>query len=383
MKKTPDHTYIKIVLFFSVIGMLFLPMTQQELKWIELEPLNGSYTTLEKPVLKPSNWLEGNYQSDLEKYLDQEVGFRNFFVRIYNQTYYSLFNQARANNVTVGKKNYLYDISYINAYLGRDFVGQDMIERKISKLQKISDTLKAQDIDIIIVFAPGKGSFYPEFIPDKFDSHRKTLTNHKAYVKELSKSTIHFLDLNQWFINQKATSPYPLFPKTGIHWSLYGEILAFDSLTKYVESIRDIHLPKFHIDRIETSFTVRDTDDDVEKGMNLLFDIKDLKMGYPVLSFQESDTDTKLKVITVADSYYWGVFGKGISGRIFKDEQFWYYNKEIHAYTFSEPKLVKDVNIRTEVESKDVIILLFTDANLSNFDYGFINQLYDAYFKIK
>lgn len=365
------------------IGFLFLPMIQQFKKLVELKPLNGSYATIEEPVFKLNDWFEGKYQKNQEQYIDQEVGFRNFLVRTYNQIHYTLFDQARANNVIVGKENYLYDENYILAYLGRDFIGQKKIVDKVSKLQKISDTLRKQNIDIVVVFAPGKGSFFPEFIPESYEPSRKSITNHAAYSKELRKSDIHFLDLNTWFLSLKGKTNYPLFPKTGIHWSLYGEVLALDTLSDYVRAMRKTQLPKMIIDRVENPDTLRGTDDDIEKGMNLLFNIQDLKMGYPMLSFIENEKDTKLKVITVADSYYWGIFGQGLSGRIFVDEQFWYYNREIHSRFLPQSKLVQDVNIRQEVEKRDVIVLLFTDSNLPNFAYGFIDQLYDLYFKTK
>ena len=381
MKKSTIHILIKRLLLILIIGFLFLPMIQQMRMLVEIKPLDGSYSSIEKPGFRLTDWFEGKYQKAQESYVDQEVGFRSFLVRTYNQIHYNLFNQARANNVTVGKEDYLYDESYINAYLGRDFIGQKNVSDKVAKLQKISDTLRAQNIDIIVVFAPGKGSFYPEFIPESYEPNRKTITNHQAYAKELKKSNMHFLDLNSWFISMKGKSKYPLFPKTGIHWSVYGEVLALDTLANYVQKIRNIQLPKMVLDKVDISDTVRGTDDDIEKGMNLIFNIPDLKMGYPVLSFIEKDTDVNLKVITVADSYYWGVFGQGLSGRIFADEQFWYYNREIHSRFLPQSKLVKDVNIRKEVEKREVVVLLFTDANLPDFAYGFIDQLYDLYFK--
>lgn len=381
MEKSTIYKFLKYLLFLAVIGFLFLPMIQQVRKMVELKPLDGSYATMVKPIFNLDDWFEGKYQKEEEKYIDQEIGFRSFLVRTYNQVHYSLFDQARANNVIVGKENYLYDENYINSYLGRDFIGQKLIAEKIAKLQKISDTLRAQNIDVVVVFAPGKGSFFPEYIPDQYELKRKTITNHAAYSKALKKTDIHFLDFKSWFLTMKGKTNYPLFPKTGIHWSLYGEVLALDSLAHYVGKIRNAQLPKMFIDRVETPDSLRGTDDDIEKGMNLLFNIQDLKMGYPMVSFQESSSDTKLKVITVADSYYWGVFGQGLSGRIFVDEQFWYYNKEIHSRFLPQSITVDEINIRTEVEKRDVIVLLFTDSNLQNFAYGFIDKLYDLYYK--
>lgn len=380
MQESTVHIIIKKILFGGIICLLFLPMIQQEVEIVELEPLNGSFETMKDPCFGLNDWLEGSYQVNKQDYLDQNIGFKSVFVRIYNQIHYTLFNQAKANGVIVGKENYLYEENYIKAYLGRDFIGYEQIAEKVNKLQKIDDTLQSKGIDLIVVLAPGKGSFYPEFIPEKYNPTQKSITNYEIYHKELSRSNIHFLDLNQWFRDMKSKSDYPLFPKTGIHWSKYGEILALDTIVKYIEFIRKISLPKIHIDNIELSDSMRATDDDIEKGMNLFFNIKDVEMGYPTLSFKETDSTTKPKVITVADSYYWGVFGSGLTGRLFKEDQFWYYNQEIHSSLLPNPLNVKDVNIKEEIEKRDVIILLSTDANLYKFSYGFIEQLYQVYF---
>ncbi len=174
----------------------------------------------------------------------------------------------------------------------------------------------------------------------------------------------------------KSTSPYPLFPKTGIHWSKYGEVVAADSIIKYINSIqREKKVPELMIGDIETSINIRGNDDDIEKGMNLLFDIGDLQMGYPKFKVQKDSDAGTAKVLTIADSYYWG-----LSKDAFNEGQFWYYNKQIYPDSYTTPVNVKDINIIEEVEKNDVVILLSTDANLNKFAFGFIDQLYDSYF---
>jgi hypothetical protein len=381
MQNPNNHIIIKKTLFIGLISLLFLPMIQKETKLIDFHPLDGSFKIIENPSFKLSAWFDGEYQIAQQKYLNQNIGFKSFFVRSYNQIYFTFFNQARANSVIVGKENYLYEENYIKAHLGRDFIGDDQISEKIRKLQKVYDTLQTKGIDLIVVFAPGKASFYPEYIPEQYNPSDKGTTNYETYRTKLSESNIHFLDLNQWFRNMKGKSDYPLFPKTGIHWSRYGEVLALDTIANYIETIRSIKLPKIHIDKIEATDEMRATDDDIEKGMNLLFNIKDLNMGYPVINISDTIGGvTKPKVITVADSYYWGVFGAGFTGRLFESNQFWYYNKKIHASSLPKPLNVRDVNIKEEIEKNEVIMLLSTDANLYKFSYGFIEQLYAAYF---
>ena len=60
----------------------------------------------------------------------------------------------------VGKDNYLYEESYIKAYLGDDFIGEKKIFNTAQKLKAVQDTLKSNHIDLIVVLAPGKGTFF-------------------------------------------------------------------------------------------------------------------------------------------------------------------------------------------------------------------------------
>jgi hypothetical protein len=380
MKNHIKNIKTKKILFGIVLMLMLLPIVQQKMNIIEVRPLNGAIATLESPDFNLSNWFDGSFQFEKQEFLNQKFGFRNSFVRLYNQTYFSFFNEPKAEGVVVGKENYLYEENYILAHLGRDFIGYDAIKEKVTKLKSVADSLEANGTDLIVVLAPGKGSFNPEYIPERFDPKRKTVSNYDIYRNELVAGNVHLLDLNQWFRDKKGETDYPLYPKTGVHWSRYGEILAIDSIASYMASIRNINMPKMVIEGIETPDTIRKTDDDIEKGMNLLFNIEDLKMGYPKLSFLEGDGYEKPKVITVGDSYYWGVFGSGITCRLFKDDQFWYYNELIHSSSLPEPLKVKNVDIKEEIEKSDVVMLLCTDANLYKFPFGFIDQLHDAYF---
>ncbi len=379
MKQRNINTTIKRILFIGMMVLLFIPMFQHVTKIVHEKPLNGAFQIIENPSFNFSNWFDGVYQTEQQDYLNQNFGFRSFFVRTYNQMQYSLFNSPRANGVVLGNDGYLYEENYIKAHLGRDFIGEEKIIEKIEKLNKITDTLSKKGIDLVIVFAPGKGSFYPEFIPESYNPKHRTTTNYEVYRKHILQSKNRFLDFNDWFRKMKTSSPHPLFPKTGIHWSKYGEVLAADSIIKYINTIqKDKKIPELSIGEVEASNSVRDTDDDIEKGMNLLFNIKDLTMGYP--QFQVPIKKNNPKVLTIADSYYWGMFNWGLSRDAFNEGQFWFYNVQIYPDSYEAPVNVADINMIEEVEKNDVVILMSTDANLYKFAFGFIDQIYEAYF---
>ncbi len=373
-----NETVIKKLLWGFLMFLLLVPLIQEKFSLVNLRPLGGSFVHEKDTIISVKGWLAGAYQKRKEKYLDEHFGFRNWFVRLHNQIAYSAFNDTQTTGVVVGKDQFLYQQGYIDAYYGDDFIGKDKIERKVSKLKNISKLLKKKNIDLVIVIAPGKASFYPENIPEKLKRNYHK-TNYQIYKTELKKYDLHFLDFEKWFLEMKDTSPYPLFPKTGIHWSSYGELLAADSMVRYIEGLRNISAPKIKINKISDSGIMMDRDDDIEQSMNLMFDIPDINMGYPSFDILTDSLTHKPKALMVADSFYWGMFNWGIANRIFDRSQFWFYNKSIYSNEFKTAKDVNEVNLLDEVEKNEVVVLMATDANLPDFPFGFDDDLSDAF----
>lgn len=371
---------IKTALYIGLLGLLTLPAIQKKYKIFEEEELKGSIPEYTKPQLTIENWWGGHYQDSAELYLKGTAGFKPSLVRIHNQLHYWLYNVAIANGVIIGNDNYLYEENYIKAHLGWDYVGEIAIQEKVNKVVAISDTLEKLDKSLVVIFAPGKASFYPEYIPEEFHPEQQDTTNYEIYAKLFNQSDVHFIDFNQWFRDMKDISPYPLMPKTGIHWSKYGEVIAIDSMLSYLEVLCDCEYPNFVVDTIHESMEMEETDDDIEDGMNLYFNIPDLKMGYPRFHMEHSGNEAEKRVAVVADSYYWGMYNWGLSGGYFNGGQFWYYNEHVHAEGLESPLQPKDLNTKEEMEKHDVVIILITDANLYKFAFGFIDDMYDSYY---
>ena len=381
MEERTNSTLLKRILLGAMIIVLVLPMLQHKFKFFKVKPLNGAVEFVERPAFSSADWFEGTYQDKRTDYLNQNVGFRNGMVRTYNQWHFSFYNQARAKGVVIGKENYLYEENYIRAYFGEDFNGVDKIQEQVKKLKLVSDTLEKIGKHLVVLLAPGKASFYPEFIPRKstLPMGIAPRTNYDVYSSELKKD-VKTLDLNLWFRENKGKMPYPLYPKTGIHWSKYGEIVMADTLIKFFNNLSGVQLPALVVDSIQRKTEMWDTDDDIEKGMNLLFNIPDNKMGYPRFRVVKDD-EKYSKVLTIADSYFWGPFNGGMSRDLFDDGRFWYYNEVIYPDSYESPLNVKDIDFQKKLEENDVILIICTDANLYKFGFGFIEQAYDAYFK--
>jgi hypothetical protein len=365
------------ILLIILISLFTLQFTQYQFSWIKLKPLDGYYIDTEKVKFSWKDWFSGAYQEKEDKYLTEHFGFRSFFIRLNHQFRFSLFDVAKTQWVTVGKDFYLYEESYIKAWYGTDFVGRDSIEHRMYKLKYLQDTLEQLGTNVIMILAPGKGSFFPEYIPEQFHQERTT-TNIEIYREYVEKWNINCIDFNQYFIDNKDKSQYPLYPQYDVHWSFYGMCLVGDSIVRYIERIDSIKMPHMYWEKIRIGQPPAEYDRGISKAMNLLFEPRTYNMAYPELLFESDSGKTKPSLLVIADSFYWGIFGMGWAGNLFTDNHFWYYNKEI--YPSDPPLTTEDINLKEEILKNDIIIILATDANLPNFGWGFIEKGYNLFY---
>jgi hypothetical protein len=355
---------------------LIIPLFQFQFQCLSVTPLRGAIVNPEDVSLSFEKWFSGEYQTKKETYLNATFGFRELFIRLNNQIAFSLFNKANVQDVVIGKNNYLYEINYIKAYYGLDYIGKDSIEQKMKKLSFISDTLAKLHKNIIIVFAAGKGSFYPEYFPDNKIT-QKGITNIKTHIEFAKKYGISYIDFNSYFIANKYKSKYPLYPQYGIHWSNYGMCVAADSIIKYIEKTRNIHMPHIYWKKVDLE-NAKETDYDIADGMNLKLKLKSFKMGYPQINIESDSGKTKPSVIVISDSFYWGMFNFGI-GNTFKTSHFWYYNKQVFPESYQNPLETSQVDLRQQIALNDVIILMATEATLPKLGWGFIEKTYQMF----
>jgi hypothetical protein len=363
-------------LFIIILILLFIPLLLGKIKFLKPPSLKGAIVEIEKKDFSFEQWMSGDYQLWAEKYLNESFGFRSFFVRVNNQIAHSFFSTINANGVIFGKQNYFYEENYIKAYYGRDYVGEDSIKNRLYRLKYLQDTLSKLNKTLFIVFAAGKGSFYPEYIPDNFKSN-KSITNLEcftAYSKDLG---VSYIDFNSYFVEQKYKSKYPLYPQYGIHWSSYGAWIAADSIIRYIEKARKIEMGHFECREIKLSQPI-ESDYDIGDGLNLLFKMRSFKMAYPQMELVTDSNKVKPSMLVIADSYYWLIFSSEFR-KVFGDNQFWFYNEEMYGTNISVKTNVNKQTTKDELLKYDIIIIMATEATLPGFGWGFIENSYNQF----
>lgn len=370
---------VKTILYFLLLLAMAMPLLQYRFGIFVFKPLDGFFKPVPSPSLDSltfSNWLDESFQRGFNKAVEDNLGFRNLLIRINNQLNYSLFHYTDNKKVVIGKNDCLFEEGYITEYTGKDFIGKKEAEKRILTLKKARYLLKTtKNIDLILVFEPGKASFHSEYIPDRYHPEKRRISNHEYMTGLCRENNILHIDLNAWFLSLKNKSPYPLYPEYGVHWSKYGTCIAMDTIIRFIEKIRGIKMPRFDYKDVEYSDQWVDADFDIEKTLNLLFPLSHRPMAYPRIRFVSDSLAVKPEVLIIGDSYCWSIYDFRIPQNIFRSWDYWYYNRVIWPDIWTENHLVSKLNFKEEIEKKEVILIMITEMNLHDAFWGFPEEV--------
>jgi hypothetical protein len=367
---------IKQILFISFLFLLvFIAVWKQVSVWSPA-PVKGVYESPAMPHLTLASFMDGSFQDQYEKFTEDMKGMKGIFTRIRNQCDYTLFGIPHAERIVRGKQGYLFSEKNIEAVMGRNFAGEEYIRTKVKELAAFQKLLWTQEgILLVVIFAPDKASFYPELIPDRLKKNVQGITNYDLYRQYCIEAGVNLIDFNHYFIGMKDTVQYRLFSKTGVHWSTYGAYLAADSLVRYLEKKLGRTLNAPILDGITQSRFPRDEDDDIGQALNLFFTIPQAGLAYPSYHFGDQPGTCKPPALFIGDSYYWNWQRPGIIRKIFSNEDFWYYDKDIFPVRPGGASSTWQVDLKEQICRQDVIIILQSaNGEEINTGFGFIDR---------
>ncbi|MBK6823458.1 MAG: hypothetical protein IPG87_10875 [Saprospiraceae bacterium] len=168
-----------------------------------------------------------------------------------------------------GKNGYVFGTQMTKSIFGDDYCGEAFIYDQVYKAAFVQERLKQSGVELLFIFAPAKGSVYPEMLPDYILKTKHKKTNFETYISEGIRLKLNMIDFVQYFKILKSQTPYPLFSKYGSHWSFYGECIVIDSTIKRLEQLMRVNLPDFKYSDIRLLDTVLYRDADIFKKMEM------------------------------------------------------------------------------------------------------------------
>ena len=160
----------------------------------------------------------GDFATELNKWFDDRVGFRDLLIRSKNQVDYSLFNTSK--KVFIGTNGWLFDRHQFDSIANVDASGLTALEASYLALAR---RLNDKGIHLIVVGYPQKVALYPEMAPPDmplrpgggiYEQFRNFLS---------SRSELTFIDAEAIMKVLKVGSAELLYAKGDIHATQFAQ----------------------------------------------------------------------------------------------------------------------------------------------------------------
>ena len=377
MNKKP-HFIIQFVCISAVLAAILL---QSFTHIVKMNPLKGFDKEEQPPVeLSFKTYYDGSYQDYLTEHAKRNTGFREFFIRNYNQVAYSCFNKITNKNIVKGRDQELYLKMYLNEATGVTFKQHfaDVDEAKAEAQKNVEETLRLIDTlhqhgkAFLFVFAPTKPAVYPDKLPSYYKNHLTDFSLEEYYIQLFKENHIPHIDFYHYFQDIKDTFPYPLYPRTGTHWSEATIPYVADSVLKKLAEITGYKLPSVHYidDNLSTDYSAQDGE--LEASMNLLFPLNKPAIPRPVFELTDTVGTDKPNLLVVADSYFTQLRNSTFI-EAFDTWEFWVYNRDVQS---SNPQhqwkqLDQLLDADKVLDNADIVMAVFTAPMYYTYMFGF------------
>ena len=374
--------------YLFYFGLLFLcvPFMQQSLEIVKVKPINGFLPPSPDATFNIENWWNEQYQPEKTSYLNEHFGFRPALLRFNNQIDYSIFNRVNSDWLVLSKGNCLFFQNELADRAGLLFPGEDSLRKKMMMVKAIQDTFAKMGKLMFIVYAPVKPAFYPEFIREDSLPAITGRTNVDRYKRLGKLMGINQVDIGAWFYAMKNTRKELLFPKQGFHWSMYGSLLAEDSIIKYIELQKQIVMPKPVLSNLIRTRIPRGSDDDARKLMNVMAQQGDEVYTYADVHYPRDSSLVKTYIMYIGDIYLLELLTNKMMDSCNSSWVIWWnsqYISNIADPNDKSPKGMKTYDWIAGTKNMDCVVLLYTSWDLPRLGDGFVEKAYSYYYPKK
>ncbi len=373
----------KTILLGLLLAILWTPLLQRVSGIFNEARLKGAYIVPERPEFSVDSFLGGSFQKKYEAYENYSFGFRPFLIKLKNSLDFILYRDIDNTDLMAGKNDVLYSRGSADRTMwGKYYNGREINNNTLAKIKFLKEKVESGGGHLIALMVPSKESVMPEYLPSSYDHAKHENSDYEDFIAGYEREGISYIDLCSYFRKLYPQSKYPLFTKTGFHWSTYGASVAQDTILKYCQSLLTLPIPYYERKGVEFSDTARFADADFEDLMNLYFSIQQSKYVYPKLEIVKSSlSNHRPKVIIIGDSFFWQIKDLRKLVNIFSDDsKYWYYFRKSFPLSDEAGSDMKFLDVVQELESADFVILESSMGTLGEFPFG-VTEYFQEHFE--
>lgn len=322
MRKKVQITFVSIFLCIIIFPVLYINKIENK-----IAPGENRYVSKFPQIFdSKTGKLNNKLNSELESWLNDNIGFRDKFVVLNDVINYNIFRELTNKDVIIGNEEWLY-LMYpgnIERIQHKNILTEEEIKNYNIKFGKISSFFRSKGTPFIINVFPYKTDIYPEYLPNYFIE-----TNKKSLIDTMKKNfenqkEFDFFVLDEAIKNYKEKSLIYSKAYDTSHWNNLGAFIGYRELMngvkKYIPNIKILDFDDFNIEEINRETFVagrlftneKDYDFKLKNGTS----VKEDKEFFNKINFSSKDPwksyrcfhnkNVNLpKAIIVGDSYVW------------------------------------------------------------------------------
>ena len=358
------------ILFGLLMVFLFLGLVQEQFHVFKFKKLSGVFVKTEKPELTFEGYVSGKYQSQTEKYVAENFGFREPIIRFYNQYVYDFYKKSYNKEIYIGKDGWLYQRDDYVMYYGlmnqRFNRSNEVFEQQLSQetrsLSKINQILKEYGVNFLVFTLPTKSYIYPEHLrPHEFGD--TTFNATRFYEKQLTEAQVPYINMTPWFQTMQDTIPFSLFYEQGSHWAS-GTAIAVDSVLRYLEYLNGKPMAHLELGEPYTTNTIDPRDSNLGEMLNLTSPLEyPILHDYPV-KLKTDENTTYPNAFFIGTSFYWYMTWRTPFDSIFRSRDFAYYNKTFYYDKEKKTRPISETDMLFELLSHDDVVYFMNGPQL-------------------
>ena len=351
---------------------------------VKMKPLKGFVKTTQTETLGFKTYYDGTYQASLTEWAKQHTGFREFFIRNYNQLLYSCFRKITNENIVEGEDRELFLTMYLNEITGKklqDYYGSEeeaksTAEKNVQRTIDLIQTLRDHGKDFLFVFAPTKTSVYPEKMPRSYQENIAGFCLEQYYIDLFKQYDIPHIDLYNYFKSISDTVAYPLYTRLASHWAESTIPWVADTILRKLESITEYHFPSIQVTDNNITTDYSDYDHELELSMNLLFPWPKPALPRPKFTLADTVGMDHPNLVVVGDSYFDQLMFSCFK-EAFRKWDFWQYMMNVYSSRgYWNVPFENIMDTPKTLQEVDVVLAVFTAPMLYNYMNNFTERAY-------
>lgn len=363
---------IAIFVFFLVItlGIIFQVIGREH-------ELHGVSDEAALSISKKGLW-DGSSQSSMETWLNQELTLRTWLIPIRNQIMYSVFHTSTNDAVILGKNDNLFEERYLTAETQiTPPVTDTEIEILAEKIKTLGEKLGEKGKSLFVFITPSKAHIYSEDIPKlylKLAPDAKERSSYEKLVEILEEEEIAYFDSVPYVLTLKENAAYPVYTRTGVHWSRVVAMEVAHQLMDEMEEQLSINLPEITVDYTPTPEAI-EPDRDLEELLNI-WKGQNLEFYAPAVTVTDSEKDSvglmarggsfmQTSILTLTSQGYFDSYFYMENTLVVDDGEISYFSE------------YDELDLKAELEQTDVVLLEVNEEAVDRMSFGFIDYMLD------